>query len=139
MKFENIKIGDIIYIEEPVEYGWGNIRYFWIPVPVSKVTKTQFVAGGYRFQKESGKMIGGNRYSAYAKNLGDKCYMFPSDVVTDQTTEMKEFKYKMKIIQKIKSDISELKIPYGDNFSIDELSQIQTNIDAIIQIISSKK
>ena len=93
MKFENVKVGDTVFVEREIRYGWGNMKDFWIPTKVKRVTKTQFVVelDDRRFKKDRGYEIGCNSYGKYAKNEGD-VYGFGNKIrVYDQTAEMNEF------------------------------------------------
>lgn len=62
MRFSDIKVGDVVYTPEShgLAYGWGKAAYtktFWTARTVTKVTATQFTAGGDRFKK-SGAGVG---------------------------------------------------------------------------------
>lgn len=95
--FEDIKVGDTVFIEKIVKFGWSNRRYFTIPVNVTRVTKTQFtVSSGERFKKDGGRQIGKGIYS-----LGKK-------EGVDQTSEMKEFELKLKIGQLSRDSATEI-------------------------------
>lgn len=61
MKFHDIKVGDIVITTRTlgVNYGWGQTafaRTFNLPTPVTKVTATEFTAGGGRYKKSGCKV-----------------------------------------------------------------------------------
>ena len=65
--FEGIKVGDAVVIDPPNSRMSNRPRYV---AKVEHVTRTQFVAGGYRFRKDSGSHIGGDGwYSAHVYHL----------------------------------------------------------------------
>ena len=55
--FDDIKVGDEVVIDPPNSRMSSSPRYV---AKVEHVTRTQFVAGGYRFRKDSGSHIGGD-------------------------------------------------------------------------------
>lgn len=100
MKFENVKEGDIIYVRKGVPYGFNSARYFYIPVKVTKTTKTQFTCeDSKRYKKDSGFEIGGG-YSDRAYN--------ESEDVFDQRKELLEFEVVVSKIVKARHVIYEL-------------------------------
>jgi len=65
MIFADIKVGDVIYVPSVIafQYGYNGSRFnktFELPVDVTSVTKTQFTAGGNRYMKANGLLIGGS-------------------------------------------------------------------------------
>ena len=58
--FEDIKIGDIVYIKIRVPYSFGKHKSFQLPATVERVTKTQFIVTGKRYKKDTGIPIGGS-------------------------------------------------------------------------------
>lgn len=55
--FDDIKVGDEVVIHPPNSRMSNSPRYV---AKVERVTRTQFVAGDYRFRKDSGSYIGGD-------------------------------------------------------------------------------
>ena len=55
--FEGIKVGDELIVDPPNSRMSSSPRYV---AKVEHVTRAQFVAGGYRFRKDSGSHIGGD-------------------------------------------------------------------------------
>lgn len=93
MKFENIKVGDIVYRRTPVKYGghFGHvIGNFFIPFKVIHVTAKFFDIGKnkVRFRKEDGREHGTEKYrhSELVYSIGD---VSVGDKVIDQTEEYK--------------------------------------------------
>ena len=55
MKFENVKVGDTVFVKHVLAYsfGWGNGKFsksFYLGYRVTKVTKTQFTAQFQKFE-----------------------------------------------------------------------------------------
>ena len=57
--FDDIKVGDEVVIDPPNSRMSNRPRYV---ARVEHVTRTQFIVGGYRFRKDSGSYIGGDRW-----------------------------------------------------------------------------
>ena len=57
--FEDIGVGDEVVIDPPNSPMSNRSRYV---AKVERVTRTQFVVDGYRFRKDSGSYIGGDRW-----------------------------------------------------------------------------
>ena len=85
MKFENIKIGDVVFRELSIVDGFSYGERFWIPRNVQAVTPKQFKVDGKKFWKENGAQIGGDSFDS-CKNLGDKTGY-------DRTVEDESVKY----------------------------------------------
>ena len=73
-KFEDIKPGDTVYIQR---HTWVREGFrvalqgqFWIPLKVDRVTTTQFVAEGHRFNKQHGRAVGDDN-DFFAHRLGE--------------------------------------------------------------------
>lgn len=100
-KFENIKVGDTVYLHRGVRYGFNSDRWFYVPVEVTKTTATQFTCGSNnrRYQKDGGRQIGG----AYHDRVDIK-----SEDVFDQTNEMIKFEVQVKKANKATNLIYEL-------------------------------
>lgn len=85
MKFENIQVGDDVLVPVMVaghQGAWrGRGSEFHVLAQVTRVTKTQFTAGGERYMKERGSQIGDYFRCAY-----------PVGEVLDQTEEVNAFK-----------------------------------------------
>lgn len=99
-KFENIKEGDTVYVNQSVRYGFNSERWFYIPIKVIKITKTQFTCENTkRYQKDSGREIGGG--------YQDRANLESRDVF-DQMKEMREFAIRVKEINKTTSLVCKL-------------------------------
>jgi len=136
IKFENIKVGDTVYVEKDVSYGWHKAETFYLPKIVTKVTKTQLtVEGGRRFSKERGKEVGAS--FSYAKSLGDKKYYAGGETVKDETNEMNIFKEKLKLEKSIREQIEGLNIEYNSGLKLDQLKSIERQLTVIKSTIES--
>lgn len=139
MKFENIKVGDTVFIPEHVRVDWRNYETFYLAKKVIKVTKTQFtIEGGQRYGKMHGAPIGEG--SGEAMMQGDKVFgkTFGGEV-KDQTKELKEFKQKIDIEQEIKKELESLKNSIYSNCPIplSELQEIYKKINEIRATVNS--
>jgi len=133
MKFENIKVGDEIFIVESVRYGWNSSESFFIPKEVVKVTKTQFVIdGNLRFNKKNGWGHGNNN----AAHLKDDKDRYTSNIVCDESEKLLNFKRKLNLESVIQDRISKLKLSYNSKLNIDELSNLKTKIIEISEILN---
>lgn len=111
----DIQVGDTIYLQERIKYGWLDYKTFTIAHKVERTTKTQFVTDtGLRFQK-SGRGIGNNFYAS----LNGK----------DQSKERDAFVKKLKDIDLIYSEI--YKLSKGDlvNWEEDDLSVLKKLVE----------
>ena len=96
MIFADIKVGDVVYVPRVIsfQYGYNGSRFnktFELPVDVTSVTKTQFTAGGNRYMKSNGLLIGGS--------YGQCCNSEPeNEVSTYEAAE--EYQGKMASIKK---------------------------------------
>lgn len=96
MKFENIKVGDTVFLEKVVSYGWRNSKTFTIPFKVERVTATQFIVDGRKFKKENGREIGE--------------YNFAKLQDIDQSAEMKAFEEFLQVLWKTQKLLESVKI-----------------------------
>lgn len=81
MKLNNIKVGDNVFIEEEVTYGFARSKSFKVPVKVVRLTKTLVVCeGGTKYKKDSGEMVGSGSVRKWVDTEGP-----------DQTKEMEVF------------------------------------------------
>ena len=135
-KFDDLKVGNTVMIEELVSYGWNTSESFFIPKKVTRVTNTQFVINGDRRFKKDGREIGYNKYSN-AYFLGDK-YGWRTELVKDQTEEKKSFAEKIKLEVKIRTDIESLKINLNSDLNYEELVDLRNNILNIKETLKTK-
>lgn len=105
-KFENIQIGDSVFVRELIcigqVHGWGRyffLKEFYVKLKVGKTTKTQFTAGGLRFKKD-GRGIGDNHYHAYKP--GERLYVNSNESVPTkcQRSEMQSYEKLIKPLRK---------------------------------------
>lgn len=128
MKFENIKVGDIVYGKERISTGWNIGREFWVPKEVTKVTNKQFYVKGYtnRFKKENGSEVTSSYSQHYISNLGDKRPF--GEEVTDQSEEYLAFKNTVKIGRLIKDRLS--------TFTIMKLNYYNENNTQVLKLLN---
>lgn len=92
----DINVGDTVYIQKRVRYGFSLKRVFEVPAKVTRTTKTQFEVGGKKYWKKNLSLVGGSSFQGCS--LEGK----------DQTKEMKAFKTKLDKIQKLRGLIQDL-------------------------------
>lgn len=68
MKFKDIKIGDIVFIEEKVKNNIGISKHFFIPKKVIEVTPENFITSNGLGYKKEGYRITDNLSNAYYKD-----------------------------------------------------------------------
>jgi hypothetical protein len=102
--FRDIEVGDLVLVPKNVRLvRMGGWRSFKVPAKVERVTKTQFVAGGDRFNKERGRLIGSDGFcnaTVYAET-------------EDQAAQYKAMKEQQGAIRDLLSEIYKI-----DNFRI---------------------
>ena len=67
MKFQDVKVGDNLYVKRSISYGWRQQKSFCIPTKVVRVTKTQFIVelNDGRYKKDTGSGYGDTCGYAY--------------------------------------------------------------------------
>lgn len=96
-KFDDIKVGDVVYVPETITLGWGtHLGTFFVRRKVIKVSPKQFRVEGLprSNHKRDGSPVGSG---SPVFNLGDE-RRYGSVIVTDQTEEYNLAKNKVKII-----------------------------------------
>lgn len=94
-KFEDIKVGDIVYVDKYVDYGWNHSKSFTIPVEVTRLTKAQFTTeDGIRYRKSDGRPIG-SVYNNPAYRLGES--ITHNSVATNETESMNNFQERVNL------------------------------------------
>ena len=138
MKFENIKVGDTVFTEKCIRYGWQKAETFMIPEKVTKVTKTQFtVESGDRYQKK-GYKIGDTWARAYKE--GDDRGLYGRKIpVCDETKQMEEFELKLKAEREFNLIAEKLKVDLNSNFNLDEIEGVLKKIEEVSNYIKAKK
>jgi len=129
-KFEDIKVGDVVIVEEAIIPGmWEKKIYFFVAKKVEKVTPKQFRAGESRYRKSDGAMINsgncGLRHRAYKK--GEQ--LNRNGLVIDQTKERNECVRNANTANRCKPKLTNIK----DNlkYNTPNLKDIATKIDEI--------
>lgn len=128
-KFENIKLGDIVFVKKNITYGWGRSESFTVPEKVIKVTKTQFTTESGERYKKDGRVFGSGKYgSCYYE--GEKTSHFGNNLAVDQTKEMKQFELKVKLANEVNSLIEKTRITIeAENSDLIELKSILERIN----------
>jgi len=137
MKFEKVKVGDIVFVQIGVSYGWNNCETFFVPRKVARTTKTQFITEqNERFRKD-GRGLGDSKYSnVYIK--GEKPCYYSEKIVVDETKEMNEFISKLNLERNIKKDLEKLKLNYNSDLSTGELSEIECKLKEINKLLKAE-
>lgn len=144
MKFADVQVGDTVYIEKHVTYGFNPAKTFFVLVKVVRVTKTQLVVddGGKerRFKRDFGGEVGSSysRYSTNIRNLGDKQSGWSDVIVKDDTEEMQKFEKQISLEVKLRNELGDLKIPKGE-LSLEDVELIEVRLNDIKDIINKVK
>ena len=138
MKFENIKIGDTVFIQETVSCGWRDGQSFYLPKKVMKVTSTQFtIEDGGRYKKVNGLKIGG-AYCECAKLDGEKKEYSSNILVSDETAQMNLFIRKINKERAASKQIEAMSIKLNSKLTIEELDLVLLKIKEINAILVNK-
>lgn len=136
MKFENVKVGDTVFTETKVRYGWQSAEIFFTPEKVVRVTKTQFVVdSGNRYKKE-GNMIGDS--FTYAYKEGDRTH-YTKSTVCDQTEKMIAFRDKLDAESRIKNTIEGITLVRNSDLSLDDLKKAEKILSKFIKALNVNK
>ena len=144
--FKDIQVGDKVFVLKKIGVDFGQSKSFCIPAIITKITKTQFTAGGRNFQKDGGKQIGGE-YGEEAYRDGSVFY--GSRIAKDESKELENFKI---FLNKIRSMLSILdglgKNPYTgrylsisnvvDNLSLEDVEKISILVSEAKEILNKK-
>lgn len=137
MKFENIKVGDTVLVEDKVSYGWNLAEAFLVPKKVERVTKTQFIIeGGDKFRKD-GRIISRKFVNAY--NFGDKVGLLRDRVAKDESELMEVFKAKLGVEKSINKKSESIKIELNSDLSLKLLKEIDGLMDKVIWAIKNNQ
>lgn len=138
MKFENVQIGDTVFTERRISYGWNSGETFMIPEKVIRVTKTQFtVESGDRYKKEGNK-IGDSWTKAYKE--GDYRGWYSKKIlVCDETKQMEAFKLKLEAEREFNNIAESINVERNSNFEASELKELINTLKEIKNIIKEKK
>lgn len=98
MKFENVKVGDIVQVPHILSYnhGWGNQKFrklFFLGYRVTKVTKTQFTASFQNFEFRFKKDGSGFGCDKVAYNVGDAYRSLTSEIEVPHCQYREYLKY----------------------------------------------
>ena len=126
-KFEDVKIGDIVYIQVEVMASWGIGRDFWVPRPVERVTPKQFVIANNRYKKDDGRAVAGKYYNRVA-NLGDK---INGEIVKDQVKEKNKFIVSIKLAREGNETIKGMRLNYAQT-NLEEITEKLEELDRLI-------
>ena len=94
--FNDVKVGDtILHKIGGLRVGLGSTQpSFWVPVPVERVTATQFVVeGGRRYKKSDGSEIGAK--CSFAAHEGDDAGW--GRLCKDETDDLVAHNYRVKL------------------------------------------
>lgn len=131
--FEDIKVGDTVYLRSQVCHSWHVKPLFFLPHTVDRVTSAQFKVGNLRYRKSDGKAVGEN-HSAY--KLGQKCG-YHDKAVYDQTNEYEESMLLYEVNRNCRNIITQLdKWSVGSMHSlgIDKAKKIEELLEEICDI-----
>lgn len=123
MKFNDLKVGDTVYILKAVKTSYNTGKSFFIPQTVIKVMNTQFkLSDGANCMRTTGKVVG---------SVFDRCYFENSDnsygrrIIEDQTEEYNNFKEQVEIEKRLRSRLESLSIKLGSNLGLSGVRQVE--------------
>ena len=125
-KFDDVKVGDIVYIQVEVMATWGIGKHFWVPRPVERVTPKQFVIANNRYKKENGELIGNSFYKA--ANLGDK---INGRAVKDQASEKNQLAASIRLAREGNETIKGMRLNYAQT-NLEEITEKLEELDRLI-------
>ena len=102
-KYADIKVDDVVYIEQVISYGWHKSRNFWIPRKVERVTPKQFQVYGKKYRKSDGRKVTSEYGAHFARWCGEivSTWGTEKEIVSDQTVDRDEFIKKLKARDRI--------------------------------------
>ena len=129
MKFKDIKVGDVVYIQAGVRTGFAyREQMFWVPRKVHRLTPTQFILeGDRRYKKDSGKLVGGD-YFNIARNLGED---FGGGVVANQVKEKNDLINRLSKLDFIRRVVEKIKVSH-DHHNLSEITEKMIEIDLLL-------
>lgn len=133
--FEDIQIGDVVYLRHEVYHSYYVRDKFFLPHTVDRVTSKQFKIGNVHYRKSDGKAVG-HTYSAY--KLGEKVGAY--SIVKDQTAEYEASKELYEVNRNIISMISNLDkwtMKSVHSLGLDKSKQIRELLERIEDIEAS--
>lgn len=138
MRFENIKIDDIIFVKKLIRYAYSSGKSFFIPTKVIAVTKTQFkIENGDRFYKEDSRQFGDRWNIAYKE--GEKTEgLDDGRFVKDETAEMEAFELKLNKEKDINNIVKEIVCPRNSTFDMGVLNDIYERLQRIKTTLDNK-
>lgn len=90
-KFENIQVGDVVYIKTSLRQGFSVEKSFFLPYTVTRLTPTMFEVRDNKYRKSNGKQVTSDYGKPHAYSLGELSG-FDQTPVTDQTDEYRLYK-----------------------------------------------
>lgn len=130
MKFAEIKVGDIVYLDNPVSFGWRNEISFYCAYKVTKVTPKNFYVGDKMYRKGDGSIV---KYGSWerAKQLGDS-KGYGTEIVSDETNKRELFIKKRDALSKISTIAAKATVNKLDLVTIEELEQSLKILEKLI-------
>lgn len=129
MKFQDIKVGDPVIVEERIVIGFHQTKTFYVRKLVTRRTKAQFCVDQKRYNLR-GARIG--EFFDRAHLEGDS-YM--GNPIKDQTKEMKQFEVKVELWKTVKGKVRDLPLTVDIDRSVNELKEIGELCDQLSAIL----
>ena len=137
MKFEDVKVGDIVYLEKEIVYGYSRSKLFIVKDEVVRVTKTQFVTKTNRRYRKGGAEVG--KFMSVAYKEGDVINRYPrGQIVTDQTQEVAAFIKKINLEKHINKTAESISIKLNSKLTVEELNSVLDKLNEIEQLIEKQ-
>lgn len=116
--FEDIKVGDTVYLFQEVYFNYSRIEKYLLPHIVDRVSPKQFKANGYRFRKSNGSVVSSKlRFRAYLDG--------------DQTAEYQEAIRTLNLIRLVNKRITDLYRDNLKNITLEQVSKLRDALDSV--------
>lgn len=136
IKFENIKVNDIVFISKIVTTGFKAGRSFFVASPVERVTPKMFVVDGEMYHKLNGRIaVAGKNTTAY--RLGETFNGFTKEVVNDQTSDYMNYIRHVKKVRRCRQLAQD--IGYRVNYDTAKVKEIFNKLKEVEALLDDQQ
>jgi len=132
-KFENIAVGDTVYISVDLRYGFAQPLSFWLPRKVQRLTKTLFILTGRKGVEAKYKKADGSKPShTYGTNAYALSDVVGDKAVTDQSVQYQDTKDRMDYLWAAHNLTNQLKFTYREDLDTLKLLLLVKQIETLL-------
>lgn len=143
MKFENIQVGDEVFVPQVLEQGHRSYKLFYTPEKVVKVTNTYLVVeSGRQFCIDDEKGVEGQELKSnlglelklngdYLDDYGDATKVY------DQSKEINQFLEKKRLIGDCNDMLVGLRVNYETQLDLSQIKEIHQIVKTLYKSIHS--